>query len=113
MDSALQVRDCILGHLELGGIDEAPGPFFAALERRDDGMVCVVEVSGRVAIWRAVAAADVTAGQAETKMHPAGTGGEALFAALWCAWRKRRDLGDMMTAHVLILDRPKREWDYC
>ena len=54
-------------------IDVAPGPPLAGLERRDHRVARVVEMLRGVAARRAVAAADVTAGQAEAEVDPGRT----------------------------------------
>ena len=53
---------------------------FTGLERLDDGMAGGVEMLGRVLILRRVAAADVTAGEAQAQMHPPVADLEAVFA---------------------------------
>ena len=43
-------------------------------------MICVVEMFGRVLIFRAVAAADVSANKTHAQTHPAVAGLDAVFA---------------------------------
>jgi hypothetical protein len=57
-------------HVELHLIDVTPGPPLAALKRGHYRMSRAFEMFGGMAIGRAVATADVAAGQAETQMHP-------------------------------------------
>jgi len=58
----------------------APGPIFAGLNGSDDGMLRSVEMFGCVLIGRAIAAADVAAGQAHAKMHPGAAHLETFLA---------------------------------
>ena len=65
-----KVRHGLLRHVHLRLIDVAPGPALAGLEGRDHRVGRVVEMLRGVAARRAVAAADVAAGQAEAQMDP-------------------------------------------
>jgi hypothetical protein len=60
----------------------APHPVFARLDGLNDGVFGFVEVFGGVLVLGGVAAADVAAFAAETKMDPSVTHFEAFFAAL-------------------------------
>src|SRR5258708_6956101 len=82
-----------------------PAPVLARLEGLDDGMPGRVEVFGRVRVLRAVAAADVPAGQAQAQMHP----GVAHFQAFLAASATRRYITnrpEMGTGrcHLILLD---------
>src|SRR5581483_12359994 len=62
-------------------VDVAPGPLLPGLERAHDGMAGAVEVRRSVPVRRGVAAADVSARQAESQVHPARADPQAVLAA--------------------------------
>src|SRR5262245_61049249 len=68
--------------LEADPIDVAPVPALAGLERADDRVLRRAVVPRRVLVLRVVAAADVSAGHAETQMHPHVACLEALLASI-------------------------------
>src|SRR5207249_362600 len=70
-------------------------------KRGDDRVAGVVKVLGRVAVGRAVAAADMTTCHTEAQMDPARAGLEALFAPLSGAGRDRGEAVDVRTGHEL------------
>src|SRR5260221_11101297 len=79
-----------------------PAPVLARLEGLDDGMPGRVEVFGRVRVLRAVAAADVPAGQAQAQMYP----GVAHFQAFLAASATRRYImnrPEMGTGRCLLI----------
>src|SRR5207253_959330 len=63
-------------------VDVAPAPVLARLERADDRMLGLVGVGGRVAVGGVVAAADVTAGEADAEVQPLAADAEAVLAAV-------------------------------
>jgi hypothetical protein len=78
---------CLVVYGLCSGVDEdvvdvAIDPVLVGLEGLNDGVQSRVEVLGCVLVRRAVAAADVAAGQAEPEMDPAGSHREAFLAAL-------------------------------
>jgi hypothetical protein len=70
------------GRVQLDLIDVAPAPVLARLESPDDRMTDLVKVRGRVLVWGAVAAADVTAGHAEPEVDPRAAHPQAVFASV-------------------------------
>src|SRR6266478_415222 len=58
------------GRLHHQLIDKTPAPVLARLEAAGDRMMDFPEVLGGVLVERVVAAADMTARQAETRVHP-------------------------------------------
>src|SRR4051794_27692330 len=81
-------------HPEL--VEEAPGPRLARLERADDRVPGALLVSGRVLAWRAVAAADMPAFEADPQVQP----GAALREALLAAVDGFRQLGDVYVVEM-------------
>src|SRR5207244_8900047 len=63
-------------------VDVAPAPVLPGLERADDRVAALVGVRGRMAVRRIVAAADVSALQADPQVQPLAAGGEAIDAAV-------------------------------
>jgi hypothetical protein len=63
-------------------VDEAPTPVLAGLKRLNDRMLRLVIVFGGMTIRRRIAAADVTALQTQTQMHPLAAGLQTLFATV-------------------------------
>jgi hypothetical protein len=63
-------------------IDVTPHPVFAGFERFDEGMVGLMKVFGGVLIFRAVAAAHVTASQAQPQVNPIIPHFQAFFTAI-------------------------------
>jgi hypothetical protein len=78
--SVLQVGHGLRRHGEICLIDVAPSPPFAGLERRDDGVADLMEMSRGVAVRRAVTTADVATRQAQAQMDPRGADFQAFFA---------------------------------
>src|SRR6516164_5138219 len=62
-------------------VDEAPLPVLPRFEGSNDGMMGPSEVLCRVFVFRGVAAADVTASQAESQMDPRVAHPNALLAS--------------------------------
>ena len=62
-------------------IDIAPSPPFRRIVAFDDGMARLAKMLGGVTVWRAVAAADVTACPAEAQMHPRRTKFQTFLAS--------------------------------
>ena len=58
----------------------APTPVLARLEAPDDRMSSRVVMMSGVFVRRIVAAADVAAGETQSKVHPLAAGGETFFA---------------------------------
>src|SRR5262249_1726445 len=71
-----------LGALEVHLVDVAPAPVLASLQRLDDGVLRLVEVLRRVPVRARVAAAHVTAAEAQSQVHPASAHLQAVLAAL-------------------------------
>ena len=64
-------RPCTdLGEIELDLVDVTPAPGFARFERTHDGMFRAMEVFGGVFVFGGIAAADMSAFEAETEMDP-------------------------------------------
>src|SRR6266567_7666994 len=70
------------GRLEIDLVDVAPDPVLALFEGLDDRVIGGLEVLGRVAVGRLVAAAYVSAGATEAQVDPATAGFEALLATV-------------------------------
>ena len=66
------MRGCrrLVGQLEDRCIHIAPVPFLTRLVGANYGMLGLVKVSRRMATWRTVAASDMAAFLADSKMHP-------------------------------------------
>ena len=58
-----------------------PAPILAGLEGLDDWVTAMMEMTSRVPMRRGIAAADVTAGEAQAQMHPARADSQAILAA--------------------------------
>src|SRR5215213_2202162 len=84
--------------LEEQGIYVAPCPVFAGFEASNHGVLSRLEVLGGVLSWRAVTAADVTAGEAQSQVNPAAAGLEALLASIWGIRFNRSNLRDVRAA---------------
>jgi len=69
------------GKVELELIHVAPAPIFARLDGSHDGVLGSVEMFGGVFVLRGVAAAYVTARQAQPQVHPAVSHFQAFLAA--------------------------------
>src|SRR5207244_11563628 len=67
-------------------VEIAPAPVLARLERANNRMRCSVVVSGCVTVGRVIAAADVTAGEADPQVQPLAAVAEALLAAVDGGW---------------------------
>ena len=63
-------------------VDVAPAPVFTGLKRLDDGMPDSMRVQASVSVRGGIAAANVAAGQAQSKMHPRRPGEQTLRATL-------------------------------
>ena len=61
--------------------DVTPAPCFTRLERPHDRMCGRMKVPGGMLVLRRVAAADMSAGQADAQMHPPIADAQALLAA--------------------------------
>src|ERR1700730_11468896 len=61
--------------------DIAPSPPFRRIVAFDDGMAGLAKMLGGVTVWRAVAAADMAARQAEAQMHPRRTKFQTFLAS--------------------------------
>ena len=73
-------------------VDVAPFPMLTRLQGCDDRVMGLVEMLRRVLVLRRIAASDVTAGEAESKMDPGITCLQALLAPL----AARYDLPDLV-----------------
>src|SRR5579884_3632371 len=62
-------------------VDITPAPVLARLERFHDGVVGTVEMFGRVAVLRGIAATHVPADHAQAQVNPAIAGLQTVFAA--------------------------------
>src|SRR5204862_192919 len=60
----------LIGEFDLYIVDIAPAPAFRRVVTLDDRMFGAAVVLRRVLVGRGVAAADMTAGAAESQMHP-------------------------------------------
>jgi hypothetical protein len=99
--AARRGRQFGLGKVEFDVVDEAPTPVFTGFERTHDGMLGAMEVLGGVLVFGGVAASDVAALHAQTKMHPGVAHFQALFAALG-VWRNFVNVAQMRaSAHDL------------
>src|SRR5215213_47821 len=78
-------------------VDIAPAPAFRRIVAFDHGMAGGVKVRGGVLVRRIVAAADMTAGAADSQMQPLASAFQALLAAER-ARRDRLNAGDMAAA---------------
>jgi len=78
--------------IEIDLIDIAPPPAFGRIIAFDDRVRCRMEMLGRMAIWRVVAAADMPARPAQPKMHPPGSRLQTFLATV----RTGRDVRDRM-----------------
>src|ERR1700693_5406241 len=77
-------------------VDIAPAPILSRFEGLDDRVPAVVEMLPRMPMRRGVAAADVTAGQAQAQMHPPRPNSQAILAALGA----RDDVADHVQMRV-------------
>src|SRR4051812_17000897 len=66
---------------DLDLVHVAPAPVFAGLERFDDGVLCLVEMFGGVAVGGTVETSDVAAGKTKPKMAPLPADLQAVFTA--------------------------------
>src|SRR6478752_1156302 len=76
-----ELRRRPVGQVEHQFVDVAPGPALGRIVPLDDRMSGGVEMLGRMAVGRAVAAADVAAGAAEPQVEPGRSRLEALLAS--------------------------------
>src|SRR5207244_5019331 len=83
-------------------VDVAPTSVLSGIERLDDGMVDGVKVLGRMAIFRVIAAPDVSARQAQSKVHPRVAGFQTLLAPL----SRRGDLMDLIQVLACLRHTP-------
>jgi hypothetical protein len=83
--------------LEFDLVNVTPAPILAGFEGLDDGVVAGMEVLGRVFIPGRVAAADVSAGQAESKVYP----GVPRFKAVFAATRAGADIVNLTKVFTL------------
>lgn len=79
------------GKIQFELIDVAPAPILAGLKRLDDRMRGVMKVLGGVLVFRRIAAANVSALQAQSQVDPTVPHFQALLAAM-SAWRDLPDL---------------------
>jgi hypothetical protein len=63
-------ENTLASEIQLNLVDIAPAPAFAGFEGAHDGMLCSVEMFGRVFVFRRVAAADVATLKAQPQMNP-------------------------------------------
>ena len=77
-----QKRRNTLRQVQIYLIDVTPGPPFTGLERGHHRMGRKLEMFRGMAIGRAVTTAHMTAGQAETEMHPGRSKLQAFFTSL-------------------------------
>lgn len=63
-------------------INITPAPILIRLKGLDDGMPCFMEMPGGVFILRIVAAANMTADEAQSQVDPAFAGCQAFFTSL-------------------------------
>lgn len=68
--------------LDVCPIDVTPSPGFPRFVRLHHRMIGLMEMGGRVLPLGRIAAADVTAGQAHTQLHPRHTFFQAFLAAI-------------------------------
>ena len=88
-----------LRHVQIYLIDVTPGPPFTWLERGHNRMGRVREMFRGMAIGRAVTTADMTAGQAETEMHPGRSKLQAFFTTLSASGNRLKS-GHVWTGHT-------------
>src|SRR4029077_2770118 len=74
------------GDAERDLVDVAPAPVLTRLERADDRVTARVRVGGRVPVRRAVATADVAAGEADPEVQPFAADAEAVLATVDRGW---------------------------
>jgi hypothetical protein len=89
-------------NLDLGLVDVAPAPVFTGLEGLDDGVRRFMKMLSCVFVGRAVAAADVSAGEAKAEVYPLGADLETVFASSG----GRSDvvnLGEVMAGHEVLV----------
>ena len=67
------------GEIVRGCIDEAPAPAFTGLDGAHYGVMGGAKVFGGVLVFGGIAAADMTAGQAQPQVDPTVTGFDAIF----------------------------------
>src|SRR5439155_6511747 len=85
-------------------VEVAPPPILPGLERPDHRVAGLVVVPGGMPLRGGVAAADVPAGQAQAKVHPARALLEALLASVRCSrLRFRAERGNMGAGHPDIM----------
>jgi hypothetical protein len=82
VSSALTSTGSISVEDERDLVEVAPAPVLAGLERADDRMRCGVMVGGCMAVGGLVAAADVTAGEADPRMEPLTAVAQTVLAAV-------------------------------
>jgi len=89
--------------IQLHLIDVTPAPAFAGLKGSHYGVLGGMKVLCCVLVFRRVAATDMAALEAKTKMHPAISTLEALLAAIRRTWRYIPDLIEMCAfCHAFI-----------
>ena len=81
--------------LQIGFVDIAPAPIFAALGRLNQGMLRRVKVRARVAIRRRVAAAHMAALQAHAQVNPGMRRSSGIPRNPWCLALPSSGVGDM------------------
>jgi hypothetical protein len=74
----------------------APGPSLSGHNRTHHGMLCFVEMFGRVFAGRRVATAHMAASHALAQRHPASALFQAFFAGEWQGRRRKVGLGKML-----------------
>jgi hypothetical protein len=87
----------VSGKIKFQLVDEAPAPVFSRFEGAHDRMFGFMKVFGGVFVFGRVAAADVAALQAETKVNPIVAHFQALLTALRSAWSDIADLVEVGT----------------
>jgi len=92
---------------DLSFVHVTPAPILSRLEGLDDRMLSFVEMLPCVLMQRGIAAADVTAGEAQAQMHPARADSQALLAAFG-ARRYIANHFQMRVSHVVPFSYSRR-----
>jgi hypothetical protein len=85
----------------------APTPVLSGLEALDDRVASPVKMLCRMLVGRRIAAAHVSAAEAEPQMHPPGPGLEAFLATLRCGGLNLVDLAEMSALHCFRSSAPR------
>src|ERR1700733_6692536 len=107
-DSKSAAGKCQSAEVELHLVDVAPAPGFTGLDGAHDGVFGVVEVFGRVLIFRGVPAADMAALHAKAQVDP----GVAHLQTLFTAFGMRLDILNLVEMCAALHRSPPLFRDY-